>query len=286
MVYNTFMEWWQHEGGGIRAALFDIDGTLISAGKALPGAEAALELLRRKNLPFFLLTNDGNHSVEEKSMLLANAGLHVSPGEIVSCAMALGGFAVETSSHGKRYFVLGELGVPCFAERAGLRVCRNAEEIDSCAGVIVGEGCYNWQDHISAALNFFIRHPDRPMLVPNPDSYWPGRVKGEFGIGAGAKARFICGLLAEMGISFSPIYLGKPYPVIFGFAMGRLRRHFSLEGLLPSEVVMVGDSLNSDIAGANAVGMPSALVLSGITSRAQAQAASETRRPRMIFNGI
>lgn len=281
---DNFTRWWEKCCGEYDALLFDIDGTLISAGECLPGADRLLARLREIRYPFYLLTNDGNHSTEEKSVLLAKAGLHVAPDEIVSCAMALRQFAADTGCWGQRFFIMGDLGVPCFAERAGLEPCRDVEVIDSCAGVIVGEGFYNWHDHIQAVFNYLVRHPDRPLLVPNPDSYWPGRKKGEFGIGAGAKARFICEILAEMGIAVEPVYLGKPYPVVFEYAITLLRERYGLpDDLDHHRIIMVGDSMTADICGANQCGLTSVLVLTGITTAAKAEAAEAEFRPQLVF---
>jgi len=284
---NNFMEWWEPRRDELAALLFDIDGTLISAGECLPGADQLLARLRLLNYPFFLLTNDGNHSPEEKSNLLGRAGLHVAPEEIVSCAMALRYFVAENHFSGAKFYIMGDLGVPCFAERAGLVASREVKKIDECAGVIVGEGFYNWQDNITAAFNFFVRHPDRPLVAPNPDSYWPGGRKGTFGIGAGAKARFICGLLEEMGIPLTPVYLGKPYPSIYDYAVTLLQERYAVPRPQDlSSIVMIGDSLTSDICGANRVGMTSALVMTGITTAARAAEATLELKPKLIFNTL
>ncbi len=283
---NKFTDWWQEHKNEYQALLFDIDGTLLSAGKALPGAEALLELLRADKFPFFLLTNDGNHSTEEKSELMAKAGLHVAPDEIISCAMALEQFIEEWSCPGETFFVMGDLGVPCFAERVGLKVCRDPRKIEDCYGIIVGEGFYNWQDNISAAFNYLIKHQERPLVVPNPDSYWPGRVEGEFGIGAGAKARFVCGLLEEMDIKVNPVYLGKPYKVIYEYSVAVVKKRFGLSELDLNKVIMIGDSLKSDIRGANLCGMESALVMTGITDENQAADAQNEFKPDMIFKTL
>ncbi len=283
---NTFIDWWREHKAEYQALLFDIDGTLLSAGKALPGAEELLAFLRVNKFPFFLLTNDGNHSTEEKSELMAQAGLHVASDEIISCAMALEQFIEEWSCPEETFFVMGDLGVPCFAERVGLKVCRDPKKINDCYGIIVGEGFYNWQDNISAAFNFLIKYPERPLVVPNPDSYWPGRVEGEYGIGAGAKARFICGLLDEMDIKVEPIYLGKPYKVIFDYSVAVVKRRFGIADLDMSKMMMIGDLLKSDIRGANQYGMVSALVMTGVTDEKQAAEAQGEFKPDLIFKTL
>ncbi|MHB9138120.1 MAG: HAD-IIA family hydrolase [Victivallaceae bacterium] len=288
-MLNTmkFLEWWQNERKNFDAIMFDIDGTLISGLHLLNGADVLLEQLRREHFPFYLLTNDGNHSTQEKSVIADKAGLKVSPDEIVSCGMAILHFAEHQNAAGKTFFVMGDLGQPCYAEDAGLKVCRNVKQISSCSGVIVGEGFYDWQENINAVFNFFIKNPGMPLLVPNPDSYWPNGRRGEFGIGAGGKARFICGILEEMGIIVSPIYLGKPYSAIYEYTVELLKERFGLPGDLNyNRILMLGDSLKSDIKGANILGMKSGLMLTGITSAEQAGQAQGELKPDFIFYSI
>ena len=287
MTYENFITWWTERGAkSFDALLFDIDGTLISGGKALPGAEETLEWLRDMHYPFRLLTNDGNHSPEEKSGFLHAAGLKIGPDEIISCCHALDNLAGSLSIKGRKVFVLGDLGNPSFAEGAGLVTCKDIAKIEECAGIIVGEGTYDWQPFITAALNFLVKHPDAIFITPNPDTYWPDG-KGGFGIGAGATGRFIATILREMGLNFEPIYLGKPYPAIYDYAIEEMADHFKLPSMPPkNRVLMLGDSLASDIRGAHSSGMKSGLMLTGITSAAQAEMACGECRPDMIFKHL
>ncbi|QSH41124.1 HAD hydrolase-like protein [Lentisphaerota bacterium ZTH] len=283
---NTFYSWWEKNRKNIQALLFDIDGTLVSGLNLLAGADRLLAELRAQNFPFFLLTNDGNHSTLEKSGLMAKAGLHVAPDEIVSCSMALDEFTEVNNLKGRMFFVMGDLGKPCYAEWAGLEVCRDLEQIYECDGILIGEGLYNWYDNIQAAFNFLLRYPDRPLIVPNPDGFWPKGKNGEFGIGAGGKARFICSLLAEAGKNVSPVYLGKPYSHIYLYTLHLLKKRFGIQELPEKDVMMLGDSLHSDILGANMLGIKSGLMLTGITTAEQADEASGNYRPDFVFNAL
>lgn len=280
------------------AVLFDIDGTLVDRTHTLGGAEEILAWLRAERLPFLCLTNDGNHSVAEKSRFLAKAGLHVAPSEIVSCAHAVFELAESAGYAGGRVFIMGNLGVrfpsldaddlaadlpasPGTGDEIDLppeprqhvgppdsnvfRETRQRELLPECDGVIVGEGEYDWQPVVTAVFNFFIHKPKAFMIVPNPDSYWPNGHRG-LGIGAGSVARFVQGLLHEYGVEVKPTYLGKPYPLIFQHALHCLRKHHGAElGRKPERILVVGDSLRADIKGANDVGFRSVLVLTGLT---------------------
>jgi len=287
MTHDSFLSWWNERGAkSFDAILFDIDGTLINGGRALSGAEETLEWLRNTGFPFRLLTNDGNHSPEEKSGFLRAAGIEITPDEIISCCHALGSVAECLGLKDRKVFVLGDLGKPSFAERAGMVHCDDLRQIEECAAVIVGEGVYDWQPHITAALNYFAKRPDGIMIAPNPDTYWPDG-KGGFGIGAGATARFLSTILTEMGLRHNPIYLGKPYPAIYDYAIEEITEHFKLPSI-PStgRVLMLGDSLQSDIKGARSCGMRSGLLLTGITGAAQAELAACECRPDMIFKHL
>jgi len=282
-----FFDWWKTGHAGFSALLFDIDGTFIMGRRLLPGADRMIAWPREKNFPFALLTNDGNHSPEEKSSIMNKAGLDVRPEEVVSCGMAVYSYAETNGLIGRKFFVMGDLGSPCYAERAGLLVTRSTKELDSCEGVIVGEGLYDWQHNITAVINAFVKNRRLSMLVPNPDSYWPNGRSGEIGIGAGGKARFMKMILDEMGVNIEPVYFGKPHRAIYEHAFSLLRARFGLPHDTPRERVgMVGDSLKSDILGANLCGFKSMLLLTGITSREQARSAAGDLAPDNVFPSL
>lgn len=284
---DSFRDWWGKNQSRYTAVLFDIDGTILSGKEALPGATELLAQLRAEQFPFRLLTNDGNHSPEEKSATLKKCGLAVSSDEITSCSMALTPFVNRRRLKGKRFFVMGDLGTPCYAESAGIIPIRDTEKITSCQGVIVGEGTYNWQKNINAVLNYYIATENRLMLVPNPDSYWPNGPNGEIGIGAGGKARFIATILKEYGIKLKPIYLGKPYLPIYRTALRKVCTRFPTNGIQSGKkILMLGDSLLSDIRGANKIGFSSALVLTGISNLTHLEKARPSCFPNLVFRRL
>lgn len=286
-VVDSFRDWWKVNASNYAGILFDVDGTIIAGGKALPGAGELIEVLRHSNFPFRLLTNDGNHSPEEKSAIMRECGLDISSDEVTSCSMALTSLAEKRKYTGKRFFVMGDLGNPSYAERAGLIHVEDTEEIESCEGVIVGEGTYDWKKNIDAVINYYITTESRLMVVPNPDSYWPNGPNGEIGVGAGGKARFISTILKEYGIKIKPLYLGKPYSPIYRSALREIRAKFHLKKSDSGKrILMVGDSLLSDIRGANRVGFTSALVLTGISGMTHVANARPSSLPDHIFREL
>ncbi|MEG2076884.1 MAG: HAD hydrolase-like protein, partial [Victivallaceae bacterium] len=203
------------------------------------------------------------------------------------CALALKPMAQHHHWQDKKFFLMGSVGQnPTYAELAGLSVTSDIEEIDQCFGIINGEGYFNWFHYFAATLNFFRRHPDAPYIVANPDSYWPD-ADDQYGIAAGGQARFICTLLNELGIRKEPIYLGKPYKIIYEYALEAVAEINNLPApLSPRDVLMVGDSLKSDILGANQANLNSGLVLTGLTTEAEALQAPGDFRPKQIFKSL
>ncbi|MEI6520086.1 MAG: HAD-IIA family hydrolase [bacterium] len=287
IIDTSFNEWWSENKRLFDAVLFDIDGTLISGNDYLPGAGELLAEMRYNGHPFYLLTNDGNHSTIEKSLILSNAGINVSQDEIISCGSALGSYAKKNGYIGKLFYVLGELGTPDYAELAGFNICRNPEKIGMCDGVIIGEGNYDWESNINAAFNYFIKNPDKPLIVPNPDSYWPAGPHGELCIGAGGKARFICAVLADMGVILHPVYLGKPSTAIFDLALDTLCERYSLSlDIDRKRILMLGDSMRSDMQGAMNSGLSTCLLLTGITKMWQVENIPAVDLPDYLCKGL
>ncbi len=276
-------KWLEQHRRTCEAVVFDIDGVVILGHKPLAGSDRLFDTLRGWKVPFVLLTNDGSHSTQEKSRYLKRLRIHVKPDEIISCSDGLTDFVRRHPAfRGRTFFVMGRLGKPCFATAAGLKVTRQVKNLPKCAGVIVGEHDYDWGPVIHGVINFLVRHPAAPLVVPNPDEYFMihGRL---LRIGAGGLARLIQRVLKSYGLTVRPVYLGKPYQPIF------LRCHGILEEregrrLRRDRVLMVGDSLTSDIQGARRFGYRSALLLTGVTR--SPMVAKAGIRPDLVFKNI
>lgn len=283
MIINlSFSNWFEQHQNEFDALVFDIDGVLLAGQTPLPGSGEFVRKLRDRNFPFSLLTNDGNHSIEEKCQHLKNCGVQFRHEEITSCGHGLVEVANKFGMVGKLFFVMGDLGDPCYAQNAGLVVTRNIEELPKCAGVIDGEKNYDWEPVINAVVNYFIANPDALFIVPNPDEYYP-IASGEIEIASGATARFIQNALKAYGINIEPIYLGKPYTPIFEHNHTALE-HRLKRSIEPKRVIMIGDSIDSDIRGANDFGYCSALLLTGITKPDMLK--TSTIQPDFVFERL
>ncbi len=260
---TSMIKWLEAHIADFDAVVLDIDGVLLNSTRRMPGSQELLGMLRRHNMQFVLLTNDGNHSVREKADRLNTAGLTVSPDQIISCGHAIGPAVTSLSLSGGCFFIMGDTGDPCYAQGAGLEVTREISKLESCSGVIIGEENYDWEPVINGVINFFIDRPNAPLIIPNPDEFYPGP-ELKIHVAAGGVGRFIQGVLKAYGTEIHPHYLGKPHAAIFKLAHQALESA-SGEPLSPRRILMVGDNMAADIRGAQSMGYTTALLLTGVT---------------------
>lgn len=115
------------------------------------------------------------------------------------------------------------------------------------------------------------------LLVPNPDLIYPKGDEG-YGVAAGSIANLIAEAVGARGHRAELVRLGKPHAPIFAEALRR--------AACPSDqVVMIGDQLETDIRGANAAGIASALVTSGVAQLPRGEIPAEIR-PRYLLAGL
>jgi len=223
--------------------LLDIDGVLLRGGRALPGAKDALAMLRKLG-PVLLLTNNSTKSRAGTAQRLSEAGIPVERNEVLPSSYVAAQF-LRRRFGSVRFWYMGEEGILEEMRAAGHTLV-SAEEAE---WIVVGMDRSLTYEKLAQALRALLR--GARLLATNEDPTFPtpeGLVPG-----AGA----VVGALRGMG--FPPeIVVGKPSPISFQVALEVL-------GLGPSEVLMIGDRLDTDIAGAQALGMDTALVLSGVT---------------------
>ena len=240
--------------------LLDAYGVLVDGRGSLPGAGPLFAELARRGTPYAIVTNDASRSAETYARRFAAFGV---PAErVVTSGSLLPGYFQRQGLAGARTLVLGTEDSYAYI-RAGGGVPVTLEpgvEVDAVA--ICDDSGTPFLDGIELALGAVIRAVEagrRPALVlPNPDLVYP-KGGGELGFTAGAMALLVEAALARRFPERPLVFdrLGKPAPDLFVAAAERL-------GIAPGSLVMVGDQLETDIAGATAAGIPTAL-LAGIS---------------------
>jgi HAD superfamily hydrolase (TIGR01459 family) len=240
--------------------LLDAYGVLVDARGLLPGATALLSELARRAKPFAIVTNDASRSPATYVARFAALGAAVAPERIVTSGSLLPGYFRDRGLAGARTCVLGTAdSVAYVVEGGGVPIAlERGMELDVLA--VCDDDGTPFVDGVELAFSAVVRAVDAgrvPALVlPNPDLIYP-KGHGEYGYTAGAMALLIETALARRFPALSLCFdrLGKPAPHLFAEAQRRLGG---------ARLVMIGDQLETDIAGARAAGIDSAL-LAGVS---------------------
>lgn len=280
----SFRAWLFAHATELDAVLLDVDGVLMTSRAPMPGSRELIAGLREHGIPFLLLTNDGCNSPAQKLADLAHSGLEFQTDELVSCGHALEELVAERGWRGETFFLMGELGDPCYAVTAGLRTTTDPAALAAgeCSGVLVGEKSYDWETAIVGVFNFLKQNPQAPVVVPNPDLYFP-LAGGRLHASSGSTVAFVQFLCRNYGFEVDPIFLGKPHAPIYRHAHRVVERRVG-RSLTASRLFMLGDSLTSDILGGRNYGTRTGLMLTGITS--PALLATSPTKPELVFSAL
>jgi 5'-nucleotidase len=228
--------------------LIDMDGVIYRENQLVPGASEFVEALIGTGAPFLFLTNNSAPTPQDLSVRLKHLGVPgLSPRHFYTSALNTADFLNETDP-GCTVFVIGEGGI-----LTALQERKIASDAIQPRYVVVGEGPAT-MERLAKAHEFVER--GARLLATNPDNWCP--VSSErTRPGAGATAAFL-----EASTGRRAYYLGKPN----GYMFHRARRKLADLALAePEQVVLIGDTMETDIRGAIEAGMQAFLVLSGST---------------------
>jgi ribonucleotide monophosphatase NagD (HAD superfamily) len=240
--------------------LLDAFGVLVDDSGVLPGAGPLLDELARRSMPYAIVTNDASRSPATCAARFIARGIAVAPERVVTSGSLLPRYFADRGLVGARTCVLGtDDAFDYVRDGGGVPVpLVPGMEIDVLA--VCDNSGTPFLDGIELAFSAVVRAVEAgqpPALVlPNPDLVFP-KGDGEYGFTAGAMALLIEAALARRfpGRDLRFDRLGKPAPQLFTEARRRLGG---------GRFVMIGDSLDTDIAGACAAGIDAAL-LAGVS---------------------
>lgn len=238
--------------------LLDLDGCVWVGERVVPGTIETIAALRRSGKRVAFVTNNARRGTEEFVRKLWSLGLQASLEEVVTVGGAIQHVLAERHA-GTTAVVIGSPAVHRHVIDAGLRIVNGSDFISRAQVVVVaGHDEFDYAElreamqalRSGAVLLGANRDPSFPM----PGGYWPGT-------GAIlAAVEVASGVIAET--------VGKPEPGLF---------HTAIDRLGPGRALVIGDRLDTDLAGAHAAGLDGAVVLSGATSAAEAEAWEEPR---------
>lgn len=236
----------------IRSLILDMDGVLWQDNQPIGNLPAIFSQIQAKGLKVILATNNATRSVNSYLEKLQSFGVTLTPAQILTSSLATAHF-LQTHYPPGKIFVIGEAGLKEALQNAGFSNQDSAHE--KTLAVVAGMDRALTYDKLRQATllirsgaAFIGTNPDRSF--PTPDGQVPG---------AGAILAAL-----EAATDTKPKIIGKPEPIIYQQAIERL-------GTTPAETLAVGDRLETDILGGQNTGCKTALVLSGVTTFAQAQ---------------
>ena len=225
-----------------------MDGVIYRENQLIPGAGEFVEALVATGTPFLFLTNNSAPTPEDLAVRLKHLGIPgLSPRHFYTSALNTAEFLSETHP-GCTVFVIGEGGL-----LTALHERQIASDAMHPSYVVVGEGAAT-MEKLGKAHECIER--GARLLATNPDNWCPVSHE-KTRPGAGALAAFL-----EASTGRRAYYLGKPN----GYMFHRARRKLAELALGQlDQVVMLGDTMETDIRGAVEAGMYAFLVLSGST---------------------
>ena len=232
------------------AYLIDLDGTLYTTGAAVPGAVAAIERLRAREIPFRLVTNTTSRSRAMLSKRLADFGFGILAGELFTATVAGAELARERGHRAIAPF-LPEAGFEDLTgfDLAGGTSARRPPPDWHADAIMVGDLGVRWTyDLMQEAFDHLMAGAE--LIALSRDRYWLR--DGRLALDAGP---FVAGL--EHAAGLTAVVAGKPSRHFFDAAVQSLGR------IASGEVAMVGDDLWSDVQGAQQAGLRGWLVQTG-----------------------
>jgi HAD superfamily hydrolase (TIGR01458 family) len=241
--------------------LIDLDGTVYDEEAPIPGAAEAVEALRRAGLPLRFVTNTTRVPRSTIAEWLAGFGVTATAGDIFTPPLAAAAWLRERGI--KR--VLLCLPEHTFEEFPDVTIDEQRPE-----AVVVGDLGTGWTfDVLNRAFNRLLDGAE--FLALHRNRYW--KTAGGLALDAGA---FVAAL--EYASGRAATLVGKPSRPMFEAAAGSM-------GLAPEDVAMVGDSLESDVAGAKAAGCRGILVRTG-KRRAEELVRTTPVEPDLVVDSI
>ena len=248
----------------ISAIISDMDGVLWRGTQALPGMRAFFDFLFERELDFVLATNNSRNTPADYVHKLAGMGVAgIHPHHIVTSGTATVSSLSASYPAGTGMYVVGGDGLKQLLIRAGYELVEKDAEAVVCG--IDFDLTYN-----KARTATLLIRAGAAFIGTNPDSSFPtpeGLVPG-----AGSILSLI-----EAASGVTPTIIGKPERGMFEAALRQL-------GTCPEETLMIGDRIGTDIAGAQALGIKTALVMTGVETNDSLEASDV--KPDFVFAGL
>jgi HAD superfamily hydrolase (TIGR01450 family) len=235
--------------------LIDLDGVVWVGHEPVPGAAETLIALLDAGKPIVFVTNNPARPPARYAERLHEMGVEVDEGRIVTAGMVAARLAAEAAGDDGAVFVVGAAALKELTSAAGARLAEGEAGREAAVVLLSGHRGFDYEELLTTKLALdrgaSLLATSRDPTIPMPGGDWPG---------TGAVLAAV-----ETASGRTAAIAGKPEPHLFEMAGAAL----GADG----RVAMVGDRLASDVVGAQRAGLATVLVLSGASSREEAEAA-------------
>jgi NagD protein len=233
----------------IRSWLMDMDGVLVREEQAIAGAEQFIARLRERGTPFLVLTNNSTYTRRDLAARLTANGLAVPEDALWTSALATARFLEDQRPQGSA-FVIGEAGLTTALHDAGYTLTERGPDY-----VVLGETRTYSFERITRAIRLIA--DGARFIATNPDPTGPSN-QGPLPATGSVAA------LISRATGVDPYFVGKPNPLMMRSALNAIDAH-------SETTAMIGDRMDTDVVSGLEAGMETILVLSGVTTRTEAE---------------
>lgn len=254
---------------GMELVILDLDGVIYRGSQLLPHAVEAVKRMQDSGRAVYFLTNNSTRTRKSYVERLARLGIATDERHLMTSAYATALYLVEQGWVPARALVVGERGLAEELRAVGVEPVR-ANQPDGAALVVVGlDRHFNYRK-LTLAHRAVLS--GARLIATNRDPTYPV----EEGVipGGGCMVAAI-----ETATGQSALLVGKP-------STYSLERILAQSGVPADRALMVGDRLDTDVEVGWNAGLRTALVLTGVTTRQQAETAPPHQRPDRIFEHL
>lgn len=244
------------------ALLLDLDGVVYAGTNPLPHAVSALAQARESGAQLAFVTNNASRTPGQVANILSGMGVPAEPRDVVTSAQAAARVLAEMLPAGATVLVVGGEGLIEAVTERGFRVVASAG--DAPQAVVQGfSPDVGWRQ--LAEATFALKRgavyvaSNTDLTIPTPQGIGPGN------------GLLVHAVRTASGVD--PIVAGKPETPLM---------EESVERVAAARPLVVGDRLDTDIAGANRAGIPSLLVFTGVTDVRGLLMAQPEERPTFL----
>lgn len=234
--------------------LIDLDGVVWIGREPVPGSVETLRTLLAAGKRLVFVTNNPGRLPEAYAERLRELGVEIGTEQIVTAGVVVARLAGEAVGEGGSAFVIGASALKEMVAATGARLLEGEEAQRADVVVVSGHRGFDYEELKTA--KFALDHGAR-LFATSHDPTMPFSGGELPGTGAVLAA-------VEVASGKEATIAGKPERHLFGMAK---------EAVGEGRLAMIGDRITSDIDGGRAAGLETVLVLSGTTTREEAEAA-------------